>query len=53
MSDDIHGFRIAIPETDLEDLRQRLALTRWPHTPAGVGCERGARRTRYGYGDSG
>lgn len=30
MSDDVTPFRIEIPEADLEDLRQRLRLTRWP-----------------------
>ena len=26
----IHPFRIDIPDADLDDLRQRLRLTRWP-----------------------
>jgi pimeloyl-ACP methyl ester carboxylesterase len=30
MSEEITPFRIDIPEADLEDLRQRLRLTRWP-----------------------
>ncbi len=30
MSEQIAPFRIEIPEADLEDLRQRLRLTRWP-----------------------
>lgn len=30
MSDAITPFRIGIPEIDLDDLRQRLARTRWP-----------------------
>jgi epoxide hydrolase len=30
MSDDITGFRIDIPDADLDDLRQRLRQTRWP-----------------------
>jgi len=30
MSDQITPFRIDIPESDLDDLRQRLRLTRWP-----------------------
>ena len=29
---DIEPFRIAIPETDLDDLRARLRATRWPDT---------------------
>jgi pimeloyl-ACP methyl ester carboxylesterase len=34
-------FRIEIPEADLEDLRSRLAQTRWPDEMANVGWERG------------
>ena len=34
-------FRIEIPEADLEDLRSRLAHTRWPDEMANVGWERG------------
>jgi len=30
MSDDITPFRIAVPEADLDDLRERLRRTRWP-----------------------
>jgi epoxide hydrolase len=30
MSDDITGFRIDIPDADLDDLRRRLRQTRWP-----------------------
>jgi pimeloyl-ACP methyl ester carboxylesterase len=30
MSEQITPFRIDVPEADLEDLRQRLRLTRWP-----------------------
>jgi len=30
MSDGIRPFRIDIPETDLDDLRDRLRRTRWP-----------------------
>jgi pimeloyl-ACP methyl ester carboxylesterase len=30
MSSDIRPFRFAIPESDLDDLRERLARTRWP-----------------------
>jgi pimeloyl-ACP methyl ester carboxylesterase len=30
MSEEVTPFRIDIPEADLEDLRQRLRLTRWP-----------------------
>lgn len=38
---DITPFTIAVPEADLDDLRQRLARTRWPAEPAGVGWSRG------------
>ncbi|GIH15610.1 epoxide hydrolase family protein [Rugosimonospora africana] len=30
MDESIRPFRIDVPEADLDDLRQRLALTRWP-----------------------
>ena len=30
MSDEIHPFEISIPDSELEDLRRRLAATRWP-----------------------
>ena len=38
---EIQPFRIAIPDAELEDLRDRLAGTRWPAAPAGVGWDRG------------
>ncbi|WP_214110408.1 epoxide hydrolase family protein [Acrocarpospora catenulata] len=34
-------FRIEIPESDLDDLRNRLARTRWPAELPGVGWSRG------------
>ncbi|MEN3539939.1 epoxide hydrolase family protein [Microbispora sp. ZYX-F-249] len=34
-------FRIDIPQADLDDLRRRLADTRWPDELPGVGWERG------------
>jgi pimeloyl-ACP methyl ester carboxylesterase len=37
----IHPFRIAIPDADLADLRDRLARTRWPQQIPGTGWERG------------
>ncbi len=37
----IKPFTIAIPEADLEDLRERLARTRWPTELPGVGWSRG------------
>jgi pimeloyl-ACP methyl ester carboxylesterase len=38
---DIRPFRIQIPQADLDDLRDRLARTRWPSEVAGVGWARG------------
>jgi pimeloyl-ACP methyl ester carboxylesterase len=38
---EIRPFRIDIPQADLDDLRQRLARTRWPGEPPGVGWTRG------------
>lgn len=37
----IRSFRIAIPQTDVDDLTARLGLTRWPADPGGAGWERG------------
>ncbi|WP_256840545.1 epoxide hydrolase family protein [Ornithinimicrobium faecis] len=37
----LHPYRIHIDQTELDDLRDRLALTRWPDQPAGTGWERG------------
>jgi pimeloyl-ACP methyl ester carboxylesterase len=37
----IQPFRIAVPERDLDDLRQRLLRTRWPSELADVGWSRG------------
>jgi epoxide hydrolase len=37
----IRPFRIEVPESDLEDLRDRLAHTRWPEELPGVGWSRG------------
>jgi pimeloyl-ACP methyl ester carboxylesterase len=31
---EIQPFRIDIPQADLDDLRERLARTRWPHLPS-------------------
>ncbi len=39
---EINPFRIEIPEADLEDLRARLARTRWPDELPGVGWSYGA-----------
>jgi epoxide hydrolase len=36
-SDQIRPFRIEVPQADLDDLRDRLARTRWPDELPGVG----------------
>ncbi len=41
MNDTVTPFRIEIPQCDLDDLRDRLAATRWPTDLAGVGWARG------------
>ena len=38
---EIRPFRIEIPQADLDDLRDRLARTRWPDELPGVGWSRG------------
>ena len=38
---DIRPFRIEIPQHDVDDLRGRLARTRWPDDLPGTGWERG------------
>jgi pimeloyl-ACP methyl ester carboxylesterase len=38
---EIRPFRIDVPQADLDDLRERLARTRWPGEPPGVGWTRG------------
>jgi epoxide hydrolase len=37
----IRPFRIDVPQADLDDLRERLARTRWPEELPGVGWSRG------------
>jgi hypothetical protein len=37
----IRPFRVEIPQSDLDDLRDRLARTRWPDELPGVGWDRG------------
>jgi pimeloyl-ACP methyl ester carboxylesterase len=37
----IEPFRIAVPQADVEDLRDRLARTRWPRELPGIGWNRG------------
>ena len=36
----VRPFRIEIPQADLDDLRDRLARTRWPDELPGVGWSR-------------
>ena len=38
---EIRPFRIAIPQADLDDLRERLERTRWPDELPSVGWSRG------------
>jgi epoxide hydrolase len=37
----VEPFRVAVPEADLEDLRERLARTRWPRPAPVSGWEQG------------
>jgi len=39
--DEIRPFRIDVPQADLDDLRDRLARTRWPDELPGVGWDYG------------
>ena len=39
MKDDIRPFRIDIAQEDLDDLRDRLARTRWPDEVTGAGSD--------------
>ena len=38
---DVRSFRVEIPESDVDDLRDRLARTRWPDELPGMGWSRG------------
>ena len=38
---EITPFRIDVPQTDLDDLADRLARTRWTDEPAGAGADYG------------
>ncbi|MGW4521574.1 epoxide hydrolase family protein [Amycolatopsis sp. NPDC004378] len=42
MTSEITPFRIDVPQADLDDLRARLANTRWPDQPADAGWRLGA-----------
>jgi pimeloyl-ACP methyl ester carboxylesterase len=48
MSEDIHPFRIDIPQSDVDDLRRRLDAARWPQQVSGSGAERGVTTDRLG-----
>jgi hypothetical protein len=37
----VRPFRVQVPQADLDDLRDRLARTRWPEELPGVGWSRG------------
>lgn len=41
MNNDIHSFRIDVPQARLDDLHDRLARTRWPAQLPGEGWSRG------------
>ena len=41
MTDDIHPFRIEIPDSDLDHLHERLTIARWPTELPGIGWTRG------------
>jgi pimeloyl-ACP methyl ester carboxylesterase len=41
MDETIRPYRIDIPPSDLDDLATRLANTRWPDEPAGIGWDYG------------
>lgn len=41
LDQDIRPFRIDVSDADLEDLKDRLARTRWPDQPSGVGWDYG------------
>ena len=48
-ANEIQQFRIDIPQADLDDLRDRLARTRWANElPLDFGAPRGARSRRAG-----
>ncbi len=38
---DVHPFRIEVPQSELDDLAERLDRTRWPELIGGTGWERG------------
>ena len=38
---EIRPFRIDVPQAEVQDLSDRLARTRWPQEPPGIGWRRG------------
>jgi hypothetical protein len=40
-TDDIRPFRVTIPQAELDDLKDRIARTRWPRTPPRTDWSRG------------
>ncbi len=38
---EMRPFRIDVPQSDLDDLNDRLARTRWPSEISGIGWSRG------------
>ncbi len=40
-SEEIHPFRVEIPQSDLDDINERLARVRWPDELTGVGWDYG------------
>ena len=46
VNEDIHHFRIEIPQADVDDLRHRLDRARWPEQLPGTGAERGVTTER-------
>ena len=47
---DIRPFQIQVPPEKLNDLRDRLSMTRWPAQPSGTGWERGVPLDYLGFG---
>ena len=48
MTDEIPPFAIDIPQADLDDLRDRLARTRWPDELPGAAATTGSRSATSG-----
>jgi hypothetical protein len=41
MADELETFRLDVPEAEFDDLRERIARTRWPDELPGVGWDYG------------